>query len=52
MFDYGVQSVNNASRSVWKPKVQDELLRIYSGKSTLEDGLNNIQTFIDTAEAE
>ena len=52
MFDYGVQSVNNASRSVWKPKVSDELLRIYSGKSTLEDGLNNIQSYIDTAEAE
>ncbi len=30
MFDYAVQSVNNASRPVWKPKVTDALLKIYS----------------------
>jgi multiple sugar transport system substrate-binding protein len=52
MFDYGVQSVNNASRSVWKTKVSDELLRIYSGTVSMEEGLKNMQEYIDTAEAE
>jgi len=52
MFDYGIQSINNASRSVWKTKVSDELLRIYSGKVSLEEGLKNMQEYINTAEAE
>ena len=52
MFDYGIQSVNNAYRSVWKTKVTDELLRIYSGKVTLDEGLDNIQNSINTASEE
>ncbi len=49
MFEYGVQSVNNAYRSVWKSKVNDELLRIYSGKVSLEEGLAHMQEYVDTA---
>ncbi len=49
MFEYGVQSVNNAYRSVWKTKVNDELLRIYSGKVSLEEGLAHMQEYVDTA---
>src|SRR5699024_12856329 len=30
MFDYSVQSVNNAARPEWKSKVSDTLLKIYS----------------------
>jgi multiple sugar transport system substrate-binding protein len=52
MFDYSVQSVNNASRSVWKTKVSDELLRIYSGTVDIDTGLQHMQEYIDTAEAE
>ena len=49
MFDYGIQSVNDASRSIWKPQVNDELLRIYSGGVSLEEGLDNMQTIVDEA---
>ena len=51
MFDYGVQSVNNASRPEWKTKVNDELLKIYSSQVTLEEGLANMQKIIDDASA-
>ncbi|MEY8338047.1 sugar ABC transporter substrate-binding protein [Lachnospiraceae bacterium 62-35] len=50
MFDYGVQSVNNASRPVWKPQVQDALLKIYSGKFTVDEGLQVMQEAIETAD--
>lgn len=49
MFEYGVQSVNNASRPEWKSKITDELLRIYSGQVTIDDGLNNMQNIVDAA---
>lgn len=49
MFDYGVQSVNNAARPDWKPKANDELLKIYSGEITIEEGLSRMQTIIDEA---
>lgn len=51
MFDYGVQSINNASRPNWKTKVSDELIRIYTKQSTLEEGLLNMQRYVDEAKA-
>lgn len=51
MFDYGVQSVNNASRPEWKTKVSDELLKIYSKQVSIDDGLANMQKIIDEASA-
>lgn len=51
MFEYGVQSVNNASRPEWKSKVNDELLRIYAGSQTIEEGLQKMQEIVDTASA-
>ncbi len=51
MFDYGVQSVNNASRPEWKTKVSDELLKIYSKQVSIKDGLANMQKIIDEASA-
>ncbi|MDR0720945.1 MAG: sugar ABC transporter substrate-binding protein [Treponema sp.] len=51
MFSYGVQSVNNKSRPVWKPKVQDEMLKLYSGKEKLETVLANMQKIVDEASA-
>ena len=49
MFEYGVQSVNNASRPEWKSKVTDELLKIYSGDVTVEQGLETMQKIVDDA---
>lgn len=51
MFDYSVQSVNNASRPEWKTKVSDELLKIYSKQVSIKDGLANMQKIIDEASA-
>ncbi len=51
MFEYGVQSVNNASRPEWKTKVSDELLKIYSGQVELQQGLQNMQDIVDQASA-
>ena len=39
MFEYSIQSVNNASRPEWKSKVNDELLKIYAGTEDIETGL-------------
>ena len=52
MFDYSVQSVNDATRPVWKSKVTDELLKIYSGELTVSDGLASINNIINTAIAD
>ncbi len=52
MFPYGIQSINNPYRSVWKTKVSDELLKIYSGKVSLEDGLAHMQEYINSAAEE
>ncbi len=52
MFDYCIQSVNNAARPEWKTPVSDTLLKIYTGQLTLEDGLEQMQEIVDTASAE
>ena len=52
MFDYCVQSVNNAARPQWKTPVSDTLLKIYTGELTLDDGLNQMQQIVEDASAE
>ena len=52
MFDYSVQSVNDATRPNWKSKVSDELLKIYSGELTVDQGLANMNTIVNDAIAE
>ena len=52
MFDYSIQSVNNASRPEWKSKVNDELLKIYAGTNSVQDGLQKMQDIVDKASAE
>ena len=47
-----MQSVNDATRPVWKSKVSDELLRIYSGEVSVDDGLKNMNDAINSAIAE
>ena len=40
MFDYSVQSPNNASRPAWKTRVSEEMLRVYAGETTLDAALS------------
>ena len=50
MFEYSVPSINSEGRPSWKSKVNDELLKIYSGNVSLENGLANMQKLVDDAE--
>lgn len=49
MFEYGVQSVNNASRPEWKTKVNDELLKIYANSVSFDEGIANMQKIVEDA---
>ena len=49
MFPYGVQSVNNSARPNWKTQINDALLKIYSGKQSLDEGLATMQKVVDEA---
>ncbi|MDE7310527.1 MAG: sugar ABC transporter substrate-binding protein [Eubacterium sp.] len=49
MFDYSVQSPNNASRPQWKTPVADELLKVYSGDQDIDTALQNMQNIVDEA---
>ena len=49
MMDYSVQSVNDKSRPNWKSQVNDELLKIYGGQNSIDDGLKTIDNIINTA---
>ena len=51
MFEYSIQSVNNASRPEWKSKVNDELLKIYAGTEDIDTGLQKMQDIVDQASA-
>ena len=52
MFDYCIQSVNNAARPEWKSEVSDTLLKIYTGELDLDSGLQVMQDAVDEASAE
>ena len=52
MFDYCIQSVNNAARPEWKTPVSDTLLKIYTGEYSIDEGLEQMQQIVDTASAE
>lgn len=49
MFEYSIQSVNNASRPEWKSLINDELLKIYSKSVDIDTGLQNMQQIVDNA---
>lgn len=49
MFEYSVQSVNNKYRPTWKTQVTDNLLKIYSGQISFEDGMKAFQEAIRKA---
>jgi multiple sugar transport system substrate-binding protein len=52
MFDYCVQSVNNAARPEWKTPVSDTLQKIYTGELDIDTGLQTMQDIVDEASAE
>ena len=49
MFDYAVTSPIDKSRPSWKTAVNAQLLKIYSGSQTYEEGLQNMQDLVDQA---
>ena len=51
MFEYGVQSVNNASRPNWKSDVSDILIKMYTKELTIDEGLQAMQEAVDSASA-
>ncbi len=51
MFEYGVQSVNNASRPNWKSAVSDILIKMYIKELTIDEGLQAMQDAVDKASA-
>ncbi len=51
MFEYGVQSVNNASRPNWKSEVSDILIKMYTKELTIDEGLQAMQEAVDEASA-
>jgi multiple sugar transport system substrate-binding protein len=46
-FDTCVQYINNASRRKWKSTAADEMVKIYNGSVSLEQGLQNMQALAD-----
>ena len=52
MFDYSVKYVNNPSRPSWEPKVEQTVLDIYAGNTSVDDGIQNMQDIVTEAIAE
>ena len=48
-FDYSVKYVNNASRPIWEPKVEETILNIYSGDLTVNEGIQKMQEIVNKA---
>ena len=51
-FDYSVKYVNNASRRVWEPEVEQTMLDIYAGTLTVDEGIEIIQDEVTKAISE
>ena len=51
MFEYRVQTVNNASRPNWKSEVSDILIKMYTKELTIDEGLQAMQEAVDEASA-
>ena len=48
-FDYSVKYINNPSRPVWEPKVEETVLNIYGGDLTVDEGLQKMQEIVTEA---
>lgn len=51
-FDYSVKYVNNASRRVWEPEVEQTMLDIYAGNLSVDEGIQTMQDEVTQAIAE
>ncbi len=51
-FDYSVKYVNNASRRVWEPEVEQTMLDIYAGTLNVDEGIQKMQDEVTQAIAE
>ena len=51
-FDYSVKYVNNASRRVWEPEVEQTVLDIYAGTLTVDEGIQQMQDEVTQAIAD
>ena len=51
-FDYSVKYVNNASRRVWEPEVEQTVLDIYAGTLTVDEGIQQMQEEVTQAIAD
>lgn len=49
MFDYSVKYVNNPSRPSWEPKVEQTVLDIYAGNTSVDDGIQSMQDIVTEA---
>jgi multiple sugar transport system substrate-binding protein len=47
-FDTCVQYINNASRRKWKSAAADEMVKIYNGSQSVEQGLQKMQAIADS----
>lgn len=52
MFDYSVKYVNNPSRPVWEPRVEQTVLDIYAGNTTIDEGIVKMQEIVTDAIAD
>ncbi len=51
-FDYSIKYVNNSSRRVWEPEVEQTVLDIYAGNLTVDEGIQKMQDEVTTAIAD
>ncbi len=51
-FDYSVKYVNNPSRRVWEPEVEQTMLDIYAGNLTVDEGIQQMQDEVTQAIAD
>ncbi len=49
MFDYSVKYVNNPSRPIWEPKVEQTVLDMYAGTVSVDDGIQKMQDVVTAA---
>lgn len=45
-FDYSVPYITNPSRADWEPKVEQALLDIYAGNTSVDDGIQEMQDIV------
>lgn len=51
-FDYSIKYVNNTSRRVWEPEVEQTMLDIYAGTLTVDEGIRQMQDEVTKAIAD